>query len=143
MPAPVFDGPNLIIQLPSAESAYDAQIDLYSEWKGWAAQGNLFYPPAFDTTGGDPIDDVQSISPYFFCRNDLGWRIRTPEDNGRVFLLGNLYPRDSNQDLYVQAQGFTCFLSGQVSSRSQLIETGISGLTEAESANLKLIPALL
>ena len=69
MPAALFDGPNLIIKLPSVAS-YDAGKDIYSRWKDWVRQSdNAKYPQAFDTTGGDDIGGGQSIAPYFFCRN--------------------------------------------------------------------------
>jgi len=138
-----FDGPSLTIQLPSVEP-YDAQRDLYSAWKQWAGlSDNLKYLPAFDTTGGDVISEGQTIAPYFFCRNDLGWRIKMPDDDGEIVVAGNIFPRDSNETLFQQSPGYDAFLRLEVSSRAVVIESGVSGLTPAESALLKLIPALL
>tara|TARA_B100000768_G_scaffold98553_1_gene91910 strand:+ start:113 stop:544 length:432 start_codon:yes stop_codon:yes gene_type:complete len=138
-----FDGPSLTIQLPSVEP-YDAQRDLYSAWKQWAGlSDNLKYLPAFDTTGGDVISEGQTIAPYFFCRNDLGWRIKMPDDDGEIVLAGNIFARDSNETLFQQSPGYDAFLRLEVSSRAVVIESGVSGLTPAESALLKLIPALL
>ncbi len=77
-----FDGDNLIIKL-TALGEYDAKSEIYSEWKRWAAlSDNLKYPKAFDTVGGDELSPGQSIAPYFFCRNELGWRIETPDITG-------------------------------------------------------------
>jgi len=138
-----FDGPNLIIQLPSIVT-YDVQRDFYSAWKQWAAlSDNLKYLPAFDTTGGDVISEGQTIAPYFFCRNDLGWRIRMPESDGEIPVEGNLFARQSTIPLFEQAAGFDAFLRLEVSSRAVVIQTGISGLTAAESALIKLIPATI
>ena len=143
MTVATFDGPSLTIQLPSVEP-YDAQRDLYSAWKQWAGlSDNLKYLPAFDTTGGDVISEGQTIAPYFFCRNDLGWRIKMPDDNGEIVVAGNIFPRDSNETLFQQSPGYDAFLRLEVSSRAVVIESGVSGLTPAESALLKLIPALL
>ena len=143
MTVATFDGPSLTIQLPSVEP-YDAQRDLYSAWKQWAGlSDNLKYLPAFDTTGGDVISEGQTIAPYFFCRNDLGWRIKMPDDDGEIVVAGNIFPRDSNETLFQQSPGYDAFLRLEVSSRAVVIESGVSGLTPAESALLKLIPALL
>lgn len=143
MTVATFDGPNLIIQLPSIVT-YDVQRDFYSAWKQWAAlSDNLKYLPAFDTTGGDVISEGQTIAPYFFCRNDLGWRIRMPESDGEIPVEGNLFARQSTIPLFEQAAGFDAFLRLEVSSRAVVIQTGISGLTAAESALIKLIPATI
>ena len=143
MTVAIFDGDNLIIQLPTVDQ-FDAQRDLYSAWKQWAAlSDNLKYLPAFDTTGGDDVGSGQKIAPYFFCRNDLGWRIKMPEDNGEIILSGNLFPRDSTTSLFEQTEGYDAFLRLEVSTRAVVIETNVSGLTPSESALVKLIPALL
>lgn len=143
MPAAIFNGDDLTIELPSIGS-FDTQVDFYSAWKSWALLGNnCAYPSAFDTTGGDDLGGGQTIAPYFFCRNDLGWRIKMPDANGEIVVSGNLFPRDASTTLYQQAEGYDAFFRLEVSSRSIVTETGISGLTSAESALLKLIPALL
>ena len=143
MPVAIFDGPSLTIRLPSVEP-FDAQRDLYSAWKQWAAlTDNLKYPLAFDTTGGDPVGEGQTIAPYFFCRNDLGWRVKMPEADGEIVLSGNLFPRDSGTPLFEQTSGYDAFLRLEVSTRAVVVETGVSGLTAAEAALIKLIPALL
>ena len=141
-----FDGANLHITLPSIGS-FDTQKEIYSAWKEWIRQGdNAKYPPAFDTTGGDNVGAGQTIAPYFFCRNDLGWRIKMPEANGEIILLGNLLPRDPSASLFEQTSGYDAFLRLEVSTRAVVIERDTSGLTAAESAqlaNAALIPALL
>ena len=141
-----FDGDNLHITLPSIGS-FDAQTQIYSAWKEWVVQGdNAKYPPAFDSTGGDPTGGDQSVAPYFFCRNDLGWRIKMPEANGEIILSGNLLPRDPSASLFERTSGYDAFLRLEVSTRAVVIERGVSGLTATESAqlaNAALIPALL
>jgi hypothetical protein len=142
----IFDGDNLYITLPSIGS-FDTQINIYGAWKEWIRAGdNAKYPPAFDTTGGDNVGAGQTIAPYFFCRNDLGWRIKMPLANGEIIVAGNLFPRDPNTSLFEQTSGYDAFLRLEVSTRAVVIERGVSGLTATESAqlaNAALIPALL
>jgi hypothetical protein len=142
----IFDGDNLYITLPSIGS-FDTQINIYGAWKEWIRAGdNAKYPPAFDTTGGDNVGAGQTIAPYFFCRNDLGWRIKMPSDDGEIIVSGNLFPRDPNTSLFEQTSGYDAFLRLEVSTRAVVIERGVSGLTATESAqlaNAALIPALL
>ena len=50
-----FDGPNKLIIVNPGIVELDVQVDIYSDWKEWAATGdNLKYPPALRTIGGDP-----------------------------------------------------------------------------------------
>lgn len=116
-----FDGANLHIQIPSIGS-FDAQTDIYSAWKRWIVQSdNAKYPPAFDATGGDDVGGGQEIAPYFFCRNDLGWRIRMPAADGEIVVSGNLFPRASNTTLFEQTAGYDAFLRLEVSTRAIVI----------------------
>ena len=135
-----FDGANLHITLPSI-GTFDVEKNFYSAWKEWIGlSDNAKYPPAFDTTGGDNVGSSQTIAPYFFCRNDLGWRIKMPTDNGEIIVSGNLFPRDPTSPLFEQTSGFDAFLRLEVSTRAVVIETGTSGLTATESAMVNLIP---
>jgi hypothetical protein len=134
-----FDGANLYITLPSI-GTFDTQTEIYSAWKEWVALGdNAKYPPAFDTTGGDSVGGGQQIAPYFFCRNDLGWRVKMPTANGEIVISGNLFPRDSSIDLFESTSGFDAFVRLEVSTRAVVVETGVSGLTSSESAQLSLV----
>lgn len=141
-----FDGDNLHITLPSIGS-FDSQKEIYSAWKEWIVQSdNAKYPPAFDATGGDDVGGGQKVAPYFFCRNDLGWRIKMPSADGEIIVSGNLFPRDPDTALFEQTSGYDAFLRLEVSTRAVVIERDTSGLTTAESAqlaNAALIPALL
>ncbi len=143
MPEAIFDGPNLIIQLPSLGD-YSSEIDLYSAWKRWVRLGdNTKFLPAFETTGGDPIGGGQEIEPYYFLRNDLGWRIRAPEADGQVVINGNLFPRDSAQDIFQQATGFNSFIRQIVSNRSVLSNAGLTPEQELDLRRIKLYTSLI
>lgn len=131
---PTFDGPNKIVQLDSAVTSYEAQVDLYSAWKNFVRIGdNAKFLPAFDTTGGDPLGGGQTISGFFFLRNDLGWRIRGPDEALEIQINGDLFPRDSGQPFFAQTNDF---ITRNVSARSLTNEVGTSGLTPEEAAAL-------
>ena len=117
-----FDGVNKIIELPSTGS-YDAEVDLYSEWKEWMLLGdNSKFLPAFDSTGGDDIGSGQEIAPYFFLRTDLGWKIQAPEQDGDVVIQGNLFPRSSNQSLFLPPLGnYTVLITQSLSAKAVVL----------------------
>jgi len=139
-----FDGINKLVILPSIGS-FDVKANLYSAWKEWVAQGaNAKFLPAFDTTGGDAIGTGQEIAPYFFLRNDLGWRIKMPSANGDITITGNLFARDPNTTLFVAVAGFDAFLRLEVSSQAIAVtqQEQIQKLDEIKGVT-NLIPALL
>ena len=106
MPTATFDGENLRVVIPSVGS-YNAQTDIYSDWKVWFKTGNNSrYVRAFDTTGGDETVSPETLSNVFFLRNDLGWRLQPPEADGEVRISGDLYGRDeANFPLVVPTTG--------------------------------------
>lgn len=142
----LFDGVNLYITLPDI-GTFDSQVNLYSAWKEWVQlSDNSKFPPAFDTTGGDDVGSGQEIAPYFFCRNDLGWRIKMPSANGEIILVGNLFPRDPATSLFEATAGFDAFLRLEVSTRAVVVTADgqdyTNQLNKIESL-VDLIPALL
>tara|TARA_R110002124_G_scaffold116022_1_gene272218 strand:+ start:132 stop:566 length:435 start_codon:yes stop_codon:yes gene_type:complete len=140
----IFDGVNLYITIPSTGS-FDVEKNFYSAWKEWIAlSDNAKYPVAFDTTGGDSVGSGQEIAPYFFCRNDLGWRIKMPTADGEIVVAGNLFPRNPAVSLFEQTTGYDAFLRLEVSTRAVVVTVSSgSGLTDAQADTLALIPALL
>ena len=135
--AVVFNGPALRIEL-DAVGSYDAQIELYSDWKEWKKIGdNAKYPKAFDTTGGDDTGGGQFIAPYFFLRNDLGWRLTAPEEDGEVIIQGNLFARVPSLPSFLPPAGdYTVLILQKLSTQAIVVETGVSGLTPEEAAYL-------
>lgn len=106
--ATVFDGPNLRVTLNAPAGGFltvNAQRALYSEWKEWVKTSDAQYPQLFDVIGGDPIPGNQAISPSYFTRNDLGWRIQTTDADQSVTINGNVYPRDETIDMFVPRAG--------------------------------------
>ena len=127
MPA-TFDGVNLLITLPSATPSIDGQVDLYSDWKEWVKlSDNAKYPPAFDTTGGDPVSPTQNLAPAFFLRNDLGWRIKPAEESANVIIVGNLYARDTTLDLIIPTTGAFTVLVNIDRSQNALVVSAATG----------------
>lgn len=101
-----FDGPNLIITLPSGQTSISAE-KIYSDWKSWARESdNSKYLSAFRVVGGDPLTAGIDAGSYFFLRNDYGWRIKPPEEHINIFLAGNLVPEDFEQDILLPTDGY-------------------------------------
>lgn len=141
---PTFDSTNLRVILDTGVTSYNADIDIYLPWKNYllADSANFGVPPVFDTVvGGDTVDAVvgESIDRQLFFRNDLGWRIRPPEEDIEITIIGDLNPRDSSIAMFVPTLGgFSTQIRQRVSSKARILETGVSGLTAQEAADLLL-----
>ncbi|HUV38765.1 MAG TPA: hypothetical protein VMY39_04085 [Planctomycetota bacterium] len=133
-----FDGPSLRILIDNIADL-DAGADIYSEWKEWVKlSDNAKFHPAFDTTGGDPTRPGQTIAPYFFLRNDLGWRIRAPEVNGEVNIVGNMFARDAAVPVQENSVGsFNSLIRLEISPQALVIETTVSA-SAPDAAHLEV-----
>jgi hypothetical protein len=136
--AATFDGDNLRIILSSGTTTVDVEADLYSAWKEWVKQyDNAKYLQAFDTTGGDTITATENVAPFFFLRNDLGWRIRGPEEDATIAFTGNLFGRDGTLPVFVPTLGgFTQQLTLLVSSRALLENANFATAQETQLLEL-------
>lgn len=136
---PTFDGTNLIITLDTSVTEVDAKVDLYSNWKEYHKTGdNAKYAIAFDTVGGDETTATGKISPFFFLRNDLGWRIKPPEEDINLTIVGNLYGRDPALPIIKPTTGsFTVLVNIErdASSVVETVESG-SGVTEQDKLDI-------
>lgn len=132
-----WDEANGIIVLASALGSFTAD-DLYEEWKeemtvSATLSGAL---PAFRTIGGDPIGGGIEVGAYFFLQNDF-WRIRPAEEDATITVSGNLYGEDATKPLFIETVGnFTVILQIDRSPLTQVVSTGVSGLTAQESLDL-------
>lgn len=91
-----FDGPNRIITLSAGQTVVQVS-EIYSRWKDWIRlSDNAKYLDAFRAVGGDPLGGGVYSTINVFIRNDYGWRIRPPEQDIDIALVGNLYPEDPN-----------------------------------------------
>lgn len=122
--ATVFDGPNLLITLSAPTAgllSVDVQNELYSDWKEWVKTVGHQYEPAFDTTAGDPTQGNESLTPVFFLRNDLGWRIQTTDADQEVSLVGDIYARDASLPIFESRPGRTIFIAIDRSTSPRVI----------------------
>lgn len=136
MATPTFDGDNLVITLAAPVAGVvdlDVQVDLYSDWKEWmqASFQNMGYPPAFRTIAGDPLVGAANVSPYFFIRNDLGWRIRPFEADASINIVGNLIPQDASLPIAIETNGAFTVLGFGLQPQTQTIAVG-SGVLPAD-----------
>jgi hypothetical protein len=100
-----FDGTNRIVTLAPGVSQVSADF-IYSRWKDWVMDhSNARFLPAFRVAGGDPLTPGINAGTYFFVRNDLGWRIKPPEENLTIFVQGNIAPEDSDTDIMLPTDG--------------------------------------
>ena len=137
-----FVGEALTIVLNN-QSLFTAE-DMYSEWKEWIVQGdNAKYERAFDTVGGDDVGNNQEIAPYFFLRNNSGWRIKMPAQNGELVMSGNLFPRDPDEVMFIQSDGYDSFLRLEVSTRAVVITVETAALSPSEAAQINKISTIL
>ena len=110
---PTFDGESLIITLDSGVTEVNVQENLYEEWKAWMLSGNMRYPAAFRTIGGDPLSAIINAGSYYFLQNDLGWRIKPPEEDITAYLTGNLAVEDTSLPAFIATTGtFTAAILG-------------------------------
>jgi hypothetical protein len=131
-----FDGVNKLIIMDHGVTDLSVK-NLYSYWKQWMQTGtNSGFAPAFTVVGGDPTTGSNVITPYFFLSN--GWKIRPYEGNHTLKVDGILIT-DDDSDPFVDTIG--AFRVGiqsivPIYTESVLLETGVSGLTPEESAQL-------
>lgn len=126
--AVTFDGTNLIMTLPSATPDIDSEVDLYSDWKEWVKGTGHLYAPAFRSIAGDPLNATLDAAPYFFIRNDFGWRIRPAEENATVFITGSLIAEDSTLPIIIPTIGaYTVLILGL-----QPVTQNVDILTQAD-----------
>lgn len=139
----IFNGTTLIATLESGVTSYTGD-EIYADWKRHMRDSfsNMGFPPAFDTiVGGDTVDAAtgEAVDRQLFFRNDLGWRLRPPEEDIEITITGDLNARDSTLPIIVPTiGGFTALVRLRVSSKARILESGVSGLTVAESAALLL-----
>ncbi len=110
-----FDGINLLITLESGVTEVDIVNDLYRDWKDYmlASPLNRRFPHAFVSDGGAPLTAIINQGSYIFLNNVAGWRIKPPEEDITIFLIGNLAAGDVEVETIVPTTGeFTAALIG-------------------------------
>ena len=136
-----FDGVNKIITYSAGTTAMDVK-DLYSRWKDWVKSQGSQYAQAMSVVGGDPIDIAAStyVATYIFLEND--WRIRPAEESHTLKVSNGTLLTSNGDDPFIPTVGYfnvQIKYSQPVQAQAVITETGVSGLTEAESTNLGVI----
>ena len=137
MAAATFDFTNLIIDLPAPTGGFltmDLQEDIYSDWKVAIKTVDNIAPPAFDVTAGDPLP-TGVLTGTYFLRNDLGWRIRSTDEDQEITINGNLYPRDSAITKYLYRAGRTVAYEINLTANPRQVSSG-SGLDAGQTTQL-------
>ncbi len=110
-----FDGDNLVITLDSGVTQVDVFEDLYEAAKDWyrGHPDNRRYPFPFVSDGGNPLTEVINQGGYIFLRNDIGWRIRPPEEDITIYITGNLAVSNVDLPAFIPTVGdFTAAIIG-------------------------------
>lgn len=141
---PTFNGDTLTITLDLGVYTVDVKEDLYSSWKLWAKTGdNMKYPLAFDTAGGDPTSATAFAAPFYFLRNDIGWHLYPPEQDGTFTLNGNLYPREPALPMVLPTLGgYTALLLIERDASAVVAVTGSGVLPSDITAIAAAVAAL-
>jgi hypothetical protein len=97
-----FDGPNKLVILSTASLSL---IELWGAWKDWLLAGNAQYALAFDTVGGEPIDQVAGTMVPLFLFVQNGWKIRPMEANHTLTVADGSLIGESGGDPFVSTLG--------------------------------------
>ncbi|OGT06108.1 MAG: hypothetical protein A2143_09275 [Gallionellales bacterium RBG_16_57_15] len=136
---PTFNGDSLTITLDSGIATVDVENDLYKEWKLWQLAGNMRYPQAFRTFGGDALTGAVDAGAYFMFQNQNGWRIRPPEENITILLTGNIAPEDSTKPILIPTIGtYTVLIQG-----IQPITQNVDSIINEQTTHVKNLQYLI
>jgi hypothetical protein len=72
--------------------------------------------------GGNDIGNGQTISPYFFMRNDLGWRFEPAAGSGELSITANMFPFDVDTPAFQSDVGGGTVLIRQVVSPQSITD---------------------
>lgn len=103
-----FDGETRLISVDSTETETIINVaEIYSEWKRWVAtdEGSIWEPAFSNAFGGDQVSPTRSLARYYIVNNFAGWRIRPPDLDGALFIEGNVYPVDPEQETFAPVPG--------------------------------------
>lgn len=122
-----FDPIQKIISINLGVTELDILRDLYSAWKRWIIIGdNQKYLRAFRVVGGDELTATKTLGSTFFIMN--GWRIKPPEENTALNIVGNFYSDDGLSPFVQTVGNYNSILTLTVSNLtdSQVVESEIA-----------------
>lgn len=140
------DGDNLVITLESGVTEVDVFEDIYEPVKAWylGHPDNRVFPFPFVSDGGAPLTSIINQGSYIFLRNDVGWRLRPPEEDITIYLVGNLAVSDTALPAFIPTVGaYTAAILGlqpitqgvTPSMSSQLAFNVFQGMVCVDQAN--------
>lgn len=135
----LFDGDARLITEPpgTGDTTFDVDRDIYSAWKRWVQSGaGAQYPAAFQVEGGTPIGATGLVTGTTFILVN-GWKLKPAEHDHQAFIIGNLFSDDGVVSVPADTASAGFFVSASVAAQG--IESGISGLTAQESADLATV----
>jgi hypothetical protein len=117
--------------------------DLYSRWKDEILANNMIAgcDQAFRVIK-EPLQGAAFVGPYYFLMND--WQIR-PLDTPHELIVDGTLAQDTTSTLpSFKLDNLTQVVSivREIAVSVQVIETGVSGLTPAESLKLDKVDTL-
>lgn len=122
-----FDGDTMTITLSSGDEQVTV-AEIYSAWKDWVKDSHAQYLPAFRVVGGDPLGGGVYAATNVFVQNDVGWRIKPPEEEIQIEIVGNLYPEDPGDPWLAPTTGnFDTCVTRTLSSNLLLFDSGGGG----------------
>ena len=136
-----------IIELTEApvggRATIDVVTDIYSDLKeDWLADTAL-QALKFPMRSFGPSQGSAQIGPYVFIDNISGWRMQPYDDDYTLTTIGNLVGESDVQGIFVPLwiprPGRTIRLAEQLSAQALTVQTGISGLTPEEAAQLQFL----
>lgn len=122
-----FNPVSKIISINLGETEIDIQNHVYSAWKRWLiVDDNCKYVQAMRTVGGDSLTTTKSLGSTFFLMN--GWRIKPPEEDTVLNIIGNIYHDDGIPVLTTTIGDFNSLVTVTVSNLtdSQVVESEIA-----------------
>lgn len=130
-----FDGENRQIIVNDGELDIDVQVDLYSDWKEWAAtRDNLKYLPAMRSVGGDPTVGGAFLGATFFTINN--WQIVLSDStvfDGNLFSDNFDTPFITTEGAKVARSQFSNLVDSVQINVDDLITAGIATTTSIDS----------
>ena len=133
---PNFDGDNLVMTLDAVVSQ-DVIDDWYEPWKDWMLSSplNRRYPQLFLSEGGGPVDATQNQGSYIRVNNDVGWRIRPPEQNIEIIYTGSLLRTNDDLPIFIPTIGSYSTQVFNIQPITTQIISG-SGVTEQDKTDI-------
>ena len=136
-----FDGATRTISLSAGTVTLDVR-DVYSRWKDWMLlSDNSKWPEAFESVGGNPIDQNAGtyIPAYIYLLN--GWHIHPQMANHTLNVVGGILLRAGGGDPFEDVPGYTVRVNYQQPVQAITVASG-SGLTPTEQTKLDEIHKL-